>query len=119
MPKKAKKRKGRTPYGEEDKKAHLNLFPPNWLPKSKRNYMGADGKPILPFSYVRVDFSRCTPAYRQELRKTFPWKEGTQLLFICEVRYSDGHCMIYDFEKKEMSGVWHTSEFSMCREDEA
>jgi hypothetical protein len=80
--------------------------------------LGADRKPILPFSYVKVDFSYASPWYQEELRKTYPWKEGTQLLFICEVRFSDGHCLIYDFDKKELSGVYHTSEFRMCAEDE-
>jgi len=113
-----KKEKGRVPGGKEDKKAHLNLFPPNWIPGSKRNYLGADRKPILPFSYVRVDFSAHTKYGKEKLRKSFPWKEGTMLLFICEVRYSDGHCLIYDFDKKEMTGVYHTNEFRMCKEDE-
>jgi len=68
-------KKGRVPSGHEDKKAHLNIFPPNWLPGFKRNYLGSDRKPILPFSYVKVDFSYATPKYRKELRKTYPWKE--------------------------------------------
>jgi hypothetical protein len=122
MPK-AKRRKKKDKWKVEFDRANLNVFPPNWYAKKSTRekcyqYRGADGKIILPFSFVKVDFSYASPKYRQELRKTYPWKEGTLLLFICEVRFSGGHCMIYDFDKKELSGVWHTCEFRMCTEDE-
>lgn len=80
-------------------------------------YCGADGKPILPFSIVAVDFSAINESERGWYEKNFPWKEGTQLLFICEVRFTPGHCVVADGDGK-LHWLLHTNEFRMLTEDE-
>jgi hypothetical protein len=124
--------------------AWLTIFPPNWgkgqkamttaqwirstKKEGKKNknksgpireycYRGADGKPILPFSIVVVDFSAVNEDSREWYRKHFPWKEGTQLLFICEVRFTDGHCVVADQDGK-LQWLCHTNEFRMLTDEE-
>lgn len=124
--------------------AWLTVFPPNWekgqkamtpaqfirstSKKGKKNkdksgpireycYRGADGKAILPFSTVAVDFSALTEEGRKWYEKKFPWKEGTRMLFICEVRFTPGHCVVADGDGK-LHWLLHTNEFRMLTEDE-
>lgn len=122
----------------------LTIFPPNYhkgqkamtpaqfirstSKKGKKNkdktgpireycYRGADGKPILPFSIVVVDFSAMTEDGRKWAEKNFPWKEGTQFLFLSEVRFTPGHCVVADGDGK-LHWLLHTNEFRMLTEDE-
>jgi len=86
-------------------------------PVREYEYRGADGKPILPFSIVVVDFSAMTEDGRKWAEKNFPWDEGTQFLFLSEVRFTPGHCVVVDGDGK-LHWLLHTNEFRMLTEDE-
>lgn len=120
----------------------LTVFPPNWpngqkamtckkwiketSKKGKKNksgpireyaYRGADGKVILPFSMVAVDFSAINENERGWYVKNFPWKEGARFLFLCEMRFAPGHCIVVDDDGR-LHWLLHTNEFRMLTEEE-
>lgn len=93
------------------------LFPPNWNKSKKYTYKGADDKPILPFSIVEFTLSGMNPKLRKKYAKEYPWEEGERLLFLSEIRFADGHCVVADRAGK-IHWMYHTDNFRMLTEEE-